>query len=168
MDNLITSSVPRPVSKLIGAARTAWKSFVRPVCMDNSGMVSAADLVATPERCIAVVDMLTGDLAKRASSITPWWDASRKARSSHCVSESKVRGACRSRCCSHRRAAWQGRHQSQPKTAGAIARRSRRERAAQRWRTSRRSIENRRGARSASRSGLSQIRDFSHLEDEAA
>jgi hypothetical protein len=44
--------------------------------MTNTAMLARADLQAALERCFAVINNLTGDLAKRAPSVTLSWDAS--------------------------------------------------------------------------------------------
>jgi len=77
-DNLVdlTSDSVQLVAKLIGAEPTAWRSMVPPVEMTNTAIVARADLQASLERCFAVIHHLTGDLAKRAPSVTLSWDAS--------------------------------------------------------------------------------------------
>jgi DNA polymerase III sliding clamp (beta) subunit (PCNA family) len=64
------------VAKLIGAEPTAWRSMVPPVEMINTAIVARADLQGSLERCMAVINHLTGDLTKSSPSVTLWWDAS--------------------------------------------------------------------------------------------
>jgi DNA polymerase III sliding clamp (beta) subunit (PCNA family) len=62
-------------AKLVDSTPTAWRSMVPPIDVANSAVVATKDLEATLERCFAVINNLTGDLAKRAPSVTVWWDA---------------------------------------------------------------------------------------------
>jgi DNA polymerase III sliding clamp (beta) subunit (PCNA family) len=72
----IASDSVRLVAKLVDSTPTAWRSMVPPIDVANSVLVATKDLNATLERCFAVINNLTGDLSKRAPSITVWWDAS--------------------------------------------------------------------------------------------
>jgi DNA polymerase III sliding clamp (beta) subunit (PCNA family) len=72
----VSTDSTRIVAKLIDATPSAWRSFVPPPDVANSVTVPTKDLMATFVRVFAVINNLTGDVAKRAPSITLWWDAS--------------------------------------------------------------------------------------------
>jgi DNA polymerase III subunit beta len=72
----LSSDSARLAAKLVDAVPSAWRSMVPRVEMTNTAIVARVDLVGTLERCFAVVNHLTGDLAKKAPSITLWWDDS--------------------------------------------------------------------------------------------
>jgi DNA polymerase III sliding clamp (beta) subunit (PCNA family) len=71
----LASDSIRLVAKLVDSTPTAWRSMVPPIDAANSALVATKDLNAALERCFAVINNLTGDLAKRVPSITIWWDA---------------------------------------------------------------------------------------------
>lgn len=71
----LASDTARLVAKLVDAVPSAWRSMVPPIDASNSATVATANLRAALDRCFAVINNLVGDLAKRAPTLTLWWDA---------------------------------------------------------------------------------------------
>jgi DNA polymerase III subunit beta len=71
----LSSDVNRLTAKLIDSTPSAWRSFVPSADAPNSALVGTKDLNAALERCAAVYNNLTGDVAKRAPIVRIRWDA---------------------------------------------------------------------------------------------
>jgi DNA polymerase III subunit beta len=71
----LASDRARLVAKLVDAVPSAWRSLVPPIAVDNSATVATADLRAALDRCFAVINNLTADLAKAAPVVTLRWGA---------------------------------------------------------------------------------------------
>jgi DNA polymerase III subunit beta len=71
----LASDSVRLTAKLVDSTPSAWRSMVPPDCAPNSALVDTKHLKAALERCAAVYNNLTGDVAKRAPSLKIRWDA---------------------------------------------------------------------------------------------
>jgi hypothetical protein len=69
------SDTVRLAAKLVDSTPSAWRSMVPADDAPNSALVATKDLKAALERCAAVYNNLTGDTAKRAPIIRIRWDA---------------------------------------------------------------------------------------------
>jgi DNA polymerase III subunit beta len=89
----LASDSVRLTAKLVDSTPTAWRSMVPPGCATNSALVATKDFKRALERCAAVYGNLTGDVAKRAPILRIRWEVGASDGADVCISFGDLRAA---------------------------------------------------------------------------